>query len=111
MVVIFFKIDNNDNNSNGEDVRVTFEYSDTSKTIREMLIEFVKKNNSFLKLASKDREQVVKTLSNELLMFMFKAKILNSESYLKMKVDKLFRTDNNIVRIIDTGNILGGIQK
>ena len=111
MVVIFFKIDNNDNNSNGEDVKITFDYSDTSKTIREMLIEFVKKNNSYLKLASKDREKVIKTLSTELLSFMFKSKILNSESYLKQTVGKLFRTDNNTVLVIDTGNILGGIQK
>ena len=111
MVLIIFKLDNNDNNnntSNSDECKITFEYSDTSKSIKEMLIEFVKNNNSYLKLSSKDKINFESTLSPELLAFMCKNKILNKPEHSVKKVSQIFRTNNNVVHIIDTGNILGG---
>ena len=39
---------------------------------------------------------------------MLKARILNDSKNLDKKVCQIFRTNNNMVKIIDNGNILGG---
>ena len=108
MVVIIFKLDNNGNNNTGEDVKVMFEFSDTSKTIKEMLVDFIKNNNSILKIASNDISKFENTLSTDLLVFMFKNKILNKDENSKRPVKYFFKTNNNAVHVIDCGNILGG---
>ena len=108
MVRIIFKLDNNGNNDTGEDVKVMFEFSDTSKTIKEMLVDFIKNNNSILKIASNDISNFEKSLSTSLLVFMFKNKVLNGDENSKRTVKHFFKTDNNTVHVIDSGNILGG---
>ena len=111
MVLIIFKLNNNDNNSNSDECKISFNYSDTSKTIKEMLIDFVKNNNSYLKLSSTDKSNIEKDLSPELLAFMFKNRILNKTEHSGKKISQVFRTNNNVVHIIDTGNVLGGKKK
>ena len=111
MVYIKFSFDNTGN----KNVKVNFDTImfdyDSSKTIREMLIDFVKKNNNILKIADKDIESFSTTLNPDLMTFVAKAKILNKGENAKKKVGQIFRTDNCIVKIIDTGSILGGEKK
>ena len=76
-----------------------------------MLIDFIKKNNSILKIANSDIESFEKTLNPELLTFITKSKILNQEANAKKKVSQIIRTNNSIVKIIDSGSILGGNKK
>jgi hypothetical protein len=111
MVYIIFAFDNTDNNSRkGQNDSIGFEY-DSSKTIREMLIDFIKKNNSILKIAGNDIESFEKTLNPNLLTFITKSKILNQEKNANKKVSEILRTNNVIVKIIDVGSILGGNKK
>ena len=110
MVHIIFKKDNNDNNQNNtkdDGFRIEFD-CDGSKTIKEMILDFIKNNNSYLKIASKDIKNFEQSLSPALLTFIFKAKILNNCKNLDKKVSQLFKTNNNALKIIDTGTILGG---
>ena len=107
MVYIKFSLDNTDNNSKGNFDSIDIEY-DSSKTIKEMLIDFVKQNNSKLRIASKDIESFEKNLSPDLLTFVVKAKILNQDKIAKKKVGDIFKINNCTVKIIDAGSILGG---
>ena len=111
MVLIIFKLDNNGNDNRGEDVKVAYDCTDTSKTIREMLIDFVQKNNSLLKIAGDDIAKFEDSISEQLLIFMFKNRILNKKENAKKTVSQMFRTNNNTVLVIDVGNILGGNEK
>ena len=108
MVLIKFFLDNTDNNNNKVNFdNILFEY-DPEKTIREMLIDFVKQNNSKLKIAGKDIESFETTLNADLMTFVCKARLLNKEENLIKKVGQIFRTNNCTVKILDTGLILGG---
>ena len=109
MVYIKFKIDNNDNDGNKDSDTIGFEY-DSSKTFREMLIDFVKQKNSYLKIASSDIDSFEKSLSPDLLIFMIKNKILNKGENAKKKISDIIKTNNNVIKIIDAGSILGGFK-
>ena len=101
MVVIKFKI-------NGEEKDITFSYDDTSKTVREMILSFVKSHNSYLQLKQEDKSKFEETLSTDLLTFVLSNKIVNSPQVLNKKVGEMFKKNNLIVRIIDSGDIIGG---
>ena len=108
MVYIKFSLDKTDSNDNKENFdSIMFQY-DSSKTIREMLVDFVKQNNNKLKIASSDINSFAATLNPELMTFVSKAKVLNKEENAKKKVSEIFKHDNCVVKIIDTGSILGG---
>ena len=108
MVYIIFSFDNTDNSKKiGENDSIGFEY-DSSKTIREMLIDFIKQNNSILKIAGNDIQSFERTLSPDLLTFVAKSKILNQEKIAAKKVSEIFKANNTVVKIMDNGSILGG---
>ena len=111
MIKINFRFDNTDNNSETDSSnKITFEY-DSSKTIREMLIDFIKQNNSILKIANSDIDSFEKTLNPELLTFIVKSKVLNQEANAKKQVRQIIKTNNVMVKVIDSGSILGGNKK
>ena len=108
MVFIKFSLDKTDSSDNkGNFDSIIFEY-DSSKTIREMLVDFVKQNNDKLKIARSDIDSFASTLNPDLMTFVSKAKILNKEENAKKKVRDIFKHDNCLVKIIDTGSIFGG---
>jgi len=71
-----------------------FEF-DKTLTIKEMLLDFLKKTNSKMIL------DVKKTY------FMHKSKILNQENYLNKILKEEFKKDNDLVQITDCDNIVG----
>ena len=66
-----------------------------------MLIDFIKSKNSELKIAQKDIDKFEKNFGIDILIFVYKSKILNQGGH-------LFKTDNNTVLLKDVGDILGG---
>ena len=112
MVIINFKVDNNGNNNGNKKAQdgliISFECEDTSKTIKELLIDFIKSKNSYLKIAQKDISKFEENFGVDILMFIYKSKLLNQKANLNKEVKHFFKTDNNTVLLRDIGDILGG---
>ena len=67
-----------------------------SMTIKEMLEQFLKQTNSFAQINSND------------IQFIYKGKILNTDSYLDKYVRDIFKLSNHKVKVWDSKNIIGG---
>ncbi len=86
------KFKTNDENIN----KRIFKY-DTSLTIEDMLLDFLRKTNSKMIL---DPNQI---------SFLFKALLINKKENLQKKVGEVFRSTHNIaINVIDTNYIIGG---
>ena len=73
-----------------------FKY-DTSLTIEDMLLDFLRETNSKMVL---DPNQI---------SFLFKALLINKKENLQKKVGEVFRSTHNIaINVIDTNFIIGG---
>ncbi len=86
------KFKTNDENIN----KRIFKY-DTSLTIEDMLLDFLRETNSKMVL---DPNQI---------SFLFKALLINKKENLQKKVGEVFRSTHNIaINVIDTNYIIGG---
>ena len=72
-----------------------FEFDETL-TIKEMLLDFLKKTNSKM------------ILDMNKISFMLGAKILNQNIYLNKALKEVFRDNNKPIKIIDAEGIVGG---
>ena len=92
---ILFKFETDEDTKN-RDLKIS-----RDSTMREALLYFLRDTNSIL------------TLELEKIQFMNKAKLLNVPKILDKKVGEHFnRTTQNIkIKVLDAGNILGGIRK
>ena len=82
-------------NERPEIQKKTFEFDETC-TIKEMLIDFLRKTNSKIIL---DMAQI---------SFMYGVKILNQEKFFNKKIKELFKVENKPIKIIDANGIVGG---
>ena len=65
--------------------------------IKEMLLSFLSQTNSKT------------TLDSSQISFMFLGHMLNSDKYLVKTVNQVFKNSKNaIIRVTDTGNVIGG---
>ncbi len=74
---------------------VDFIFPRTTK-IEDALIQFLQKTNSII------------DLSVEKTTFFFKGKILNKSHYLQKSLSEIFKFENNIVKVMDNGSVIGG---
>ena len=83
-------------NKNGDIEKKIYEY-DNSCTIRDMLTDFLQKNNSKI------------TLDPGKITFMFGGILNRNDEILNRTVGEIFKNRNNVtVKVIDTENIVGG---
>ena len=71
---------------------------DCEMTIKDILSSFLRETNS------------IHTLDSKNIQFVFKSKIINSETFLQKKAREIFRflDQTNLVQVYDSQNVIGG---